>query len=300
VAGSTLAKAVTELRRAFEERCRSGPWDFPPGASSPRGNPTNSIRVTDYVRAYQKYCHLVGIQERSAIPLPYEKYLALLRGVGEEITEELQKVVARTGREYTLLLLLRDAAAFSLMWHSSRRGADVLSVQWGGIYDGATDLPVWSRWLDGASPWLPEKIYVVPYKTKSEQVGRPATQVVKAWEEDWDCCAIQCLSYYCRALVQAGHVVSASDYVFTGLTRRNPGPIAADALQLRLKRALGVHAVRPRGSADRGFTLHSFRRGRLQHEFYENKMRVEDLQQLAGIKELGVLQRYLDEGRHLG
>ena len=51
VAGSTLGKAVTQLRHAFVERGRDGPWACAEGGCVPTGNPANSIRVTSYVTA---------------------------------------------------------------------------------------------------------------------------------------------------------------------------------------------------------------------------------------------------------
>lgn len=73
--------------------------------------------------------------------------------------------------------------------------------------------------------------------------------------------------------------------------------ISSSGLAARLTRALKAHGVVPPNGV-RQYTLHSFRRGRLQHE-EDNGWTHSELMRLSGIKTIETLMRYLDRGRHL-
>jgi integrase len=301
IAGSTLEKAVTQLRGAFAERCRVGPWMYPPGAVAPMGNPAHSLRVSQFVKSYQKYCSAIGIQERSAVPMSYSQYVVLMSGIEDEINEELERVACGQGSLPALLLLMRDAAAFALMWQSCRRGSDVLNVKWGGIFDGDSDVGVVQACEEGEVRDISEtnKLFIIPQKTKTEQVGRAATQVI--WRDPAlgaVGCAVRVLAQYRNVLRIADVEVSRNEYVFISHRRAGDGAITVPALLHRFRRAVARHGVEL-VNAGRKLTLHSFRRGRLQHEAYVNDQSHDWLMRLSGIKDVGVLMRYLDEGRHL-
>ena len=112
-------------------------------------------------------------------------------------------------------------------------------------------------------------------------------------------CAVKALGWLYAVLVAAGRSVGADDYVFAGYTVRDSGALSPSALQLWFKRAVQRHVSEELGAGGKGLTMHSFRRGRLQHERHENGWSLDDLKLLAGIKDVGVLQTYLDRGRHL-
>lgn len=299
VAGSTLVKAVGQLRRAFVERGRDGPWACMEGGCVPTGNPADSIRVTSYVLAYQKYCVEEGRQEQSAAPMKLAQYVALMEGLKAELDQATRE--GRAGSEQDaqkVIRLARDAAAFALIWQSCRRGADVLSVQWGGLFS-ETGVPMLQEWgrLECPNECGVQRMYVVPRKTKTEQTTRPSTQVIPAETSDKaHLCAVKTLGWLYVILVAYGRSVSAEDYVFSGYSNRDSGALTSSALLLRLKRAVQLYVEQDGG---KGLTVHSFRRGRLQYERYERLVGLEELGLLAGIKDLGVLHRYLDRGRHL-
>ena len=73
--------------------------------------------------------------------------------------------------------------------------------------------------------------------------------------------------------------------------------LSAGALANRVHRAVEVH-LPPPDANQLQYTLHSFRRGRLQHERDRGATR-DQLGALSGIKTDCVLNKYLDQGRHL-
>jgi hypothetical protein len=261
------------------------------------------VHVAEYLKAYQKYCAAEGRHEQSAVPLSLAQYQGLMSGLEREVNVTMQGLAQGRGDVHSLLLLQRDAAAFALMWQSCRRGADVLSVQWGGLFASETGealLSIWGRLGVDAHSCSVSEVFVIPRKTKTEQVTRPSTQIVTAEGHKFAAgCAVRLLGELYSSLIVAGRSVTAEMYVFCGMTDRNSGVLSSSALQLRLKRAVQLHVRGSEAELEKGLTLHSFRRGRLQHERYVTGATFDTLQELAGIKDVGVLQRYLDRGRHL-
>ena len=73
--------------------------------------------------------------------------------------------------------------------------------------------------------------------------------------------------------------------------------LSAEALANRVRRAVEAH-LPPPDANQRQYTLHSFRRGRLQHECDRGATR-DQLRALSGIKTDCVLDKYLDQGPYL-
>ena len=116
-------------------------------------------------------------------------------------------------------------------------------------------------------------------------------------DNDRALCPVRSLATLLRAAATEGCQGFAGEYVFRGYCWRYPEVISSAALADRLSRALSMHAVVPSGDV-RGYTLHSFHRGRLQHE-HAGGATYDRLMQLSGITTMSVLQRYLDRGRHM-
>ena len=153
-------------------------------------------------------------------------------------------------------------------------------------------LGLWD-WAQGRVGEDSDALWVVPRKTKTEQLGRPATQVLTRCDQFPAGCAVRRLFWYWEAQSVASVPISEGDCVFRCHRGGAAAGVSSAALQHRLRRAVTLHLP---GSA---YTLHSFRRGRLQTEAHVRGTSHDALQRLAGIKDAGVLMRYLDEGRHL-
>ena len=125
------------------------------------------------------------------------QYVALMEGLKAELDQATY--AGRPGSEkdaQKVILLARDAAAFALIWQSCRLGAGVLSVQWGGLFSetGAPMLEEWRR-LECPNECGVQRMYVVPRKTKTEQITCPSTQVITAETPDRShLCAVKTLS----------------------------------------------------------------------------------------------------------
>ena len=294
LAASTVASMFSYLRRSLTAHNRCGPWT---GAS---GNPADSQTVRDYVASYTHTSQRAGVHEVSAVPLPEAVFTALL----DHLDSELRNIalgLAPSCRLLDALLLARDAAAFTLLWHSCRRGQDVLHVAWPHIYSDLCGTPVSELWCtpEGISV-VPDVLYIRPLQTKTEQTQRPETWVLRraaAGRERY--CAVNRLRYLFELCRLARFADFSSARVFVGFTSRTPGAISSNALAQRLQRGLqGLPPALGVGAGGRSYTLHSFRRGRLQHESALG-MGSDELMSMAGMRTFSVLQRYLDVGRHL-
>ena len=302
VAPSTLASMLSRLSRAFVAHHRAGPW-CGVGGAGPLGNPVESQSVRDYQHAYARCAQCNGRAEVSAVPLREEVLRAIVDGLDAE-TQELSVNAARTGLPNwpATLLLVRDATFFTVLWSSCRRGQDVLRLTWPRLYaalDGDCSTSLVSDWLRKDPRSLSVgSVHAVPLQTKTEQIGRPCTWTfTRAPPDQARYCAIARLQHLCFVLQQASVEDFQQGPVFTGFTQRCSGAMSSNAMARRLTRALS-RLPAPLQSAGRSLTLHSFRRGRLQHE-HARGATPDELQALSGIKTYSILQRYLDVGRHL-
>ena len=133
VVPSTLRKAVSMLRRAFNMRGRTGPYiSLPQTAHS--GNPCDHPDIEDFLTTYDHDANEAGVKEVSATPLPAADYERLMHGLERDIVTEWAQLARGCGNAQTATTLGRDAAAFSLMWGSARRASDVLEVSWDGAF----------------------------------------------------------------------------------------------------------------------------------------------------------------------
>ena len=301
VAPSTLARAISTLKRAFGMHNRSGPWVADPALGPPHGNPCDSQNLTDFQTAYAKGAQTAGVYEISATPLPAAAFAALMQGIDDEIDDEWHAVCRGGGDAGQLVRLCRDAAMFSTLWSSARRGGDVLQLTWERLHDGdyAPVAPQWAAQLRmGFAPSAGSGILLaVPLSTKTEKARRASTWVLPVAEGYSPLCPSWHLRWLLTALHCARWPTLGTGPVFAGYCGRYSGALSSSGLAARLQRALTAHHVMPHGGV-RQYTLHSFRRGRLQHAAGEGLSHSE-LMRLGGIKSVDTLMRYLDRGRHL-
>lgn len=293
-ATSTLSTMLSCLKRAFRARNRSGFYD-----GGTQSNPVDSQAVEDFKTTFAKQNQRAGRHETSAVPLPASVFKAIMDQLDADLT------AAAVGPAWsvcnkTVLLLARDAAAFSLLWHSSRRAQDVLHVEWPKVWSDRDGTPVRELWRGSVGAAQPSELYIVPISTKTETTSRPQTWVVRRLPTGLErYCAVACLQRLFQLALAAGVPEFSSASVFVGFSARTPGAISSTALAHRLKDVLAKLSdpVR-RGAGGRNYSLHSFRRGALQHAAALGVAEPQ-LMSMAGMRSFDTLQRYLDVGRHL-
>jgi hypothetical protein len=297
VAPATLDTMLAQLSRGFIARDRAGPWcGIPHGI--PVGNPVDSQRIRDFKRTFRKRATAEGYCEVSAVPLPEAAFQGLLDGIDREIAA-LLRMQSGTGQAhyYEWLILERDAAAFTVLWHCYHRGQDILRLVWSQVYSQLLPKQLACTLWQISTAAQPAVLYARPLVTKTEQTTTPETWQFKRLPSDQSrYCAVHRLQrLYCLTRLAGLHVDDG--HVFTGFCARNSGVMQPGALQDRLQAAaqrLPVH-LQP---TDRNFTLHSFRRGHCQ-KAHADGVPYATIKLLAGMKDDATLRKYLDVGRHL-
>jgi hypothetical protein len=178
----------------------------------------------------------------------------------------------------------------------------VLNLVWEGIFSNVSKEPILRTWLPQATGGIPCQVpaglLAIPQRTKTERSGRPSTQHLPCEPPARGAyCAPTWLARLVATVVSTRTPNSWAGPVFTGFCPRNSGVISPSALAQRWGRAVSRHLPLNRAGAG-AYTLHSFRRGRLQYE-HARGMAHDDLMQLAGLSSREILKRYLDQGRHL-
>ena len=297
VAPSTLKTMFSQLGQLFEARDRCGPWGgLQP--SGPVGNPCDCQRIRNFKRTFNKRATAEGCCEVSAVPLSDAAFYALLDGLDAEIAA-LLAVQRSTGipDHYKWLILERDAAAFTVLWHCCRRGQDILRLVWSQLFSSVLPKQLACSLWKAAATLQPAVLYARPLMTKTEQTTTPETwrfERLPASQSRY--CAVHRLQRLYQLTILASLQVDL-DPVFTGFCARNAGVMQPGALQERLQEAIKrvPAALQPE---DRNYTLHNFRRGRCQ-KAYRDGVANTDIKVMAGMKDDATLRRYLDVGRHL-
>ena len=91
--------------------------------------------------------------------------------------QELVKLQAATALSHLhdIYILERDAAAFTVLWESWRRGQDILQLAWSGLYATVQGklVPLAQHWQQNLSSLpMPDKVLAVPGQTKTEKTCR--------------------------------------------------------------------------------------------------------------------------------
>ena len=181
-----------------------------------------------------------------------------------------------------------------------------MQLAWCGLYATAQGklVPLVQHWQQNVLTLpMPERLLAVPGKTKTEQTCR-----AQSWsflpQAQSRYCAIARLRRLFGVATAAKIPNFAEGWVFTVTGKGVDQVLQADALAKRLydlqtrMAAAGLALGRAAGK-QRHYTLHSFRRGRLQLANAQG-MTADSMMLKAGIKSFDILMRYIDEGRHLG
>lgn len=274
-----LEGTLSALRQWFERQGRRGPWD--PQQHS--GNPCDAPLVADVRRGYRRQCHEAGYRESSAVPMTYAQQTMLMG--------HLDGVLAREARSMERLLLLRDATLFSYAWGSAMRGMDV-----GRLLVSCLEYP------SGKPALLPFPhpvsegftVLVRPYKTKVCQ-DRTAEVItlVGLPEDEANMCPLRWLDQYARECLQAGQPLQG--YIFRPLSPCDKSVFVEDRFSSASQLARLVTHLQAAGQYCYQ-TMHSYRRGVLQHD-RANGARTKQLLQKGQMASAKTLARYLDLGR---
>ena len=171
LAVSTLRQHVSNLSMCFVRRGVAKPWDEVSGA----GNPVMSQIVRDHVKVIERRQHASGQHARSATPVS----ISVVQRVLQHVDSSFTKAEANHNR-LTRLRCVRDACVVALLWHSCRRGADLLRLTWGHIYAQGSGQLLSETWLAPSSAGLPSTILITADVLKNAKRHRPLTIFVHA------------------------------------------------------------------------------------------------------------------------
>ena len=184
VAPSTLARAVSSLTRAFAMRHRAGPWCADPALGVLQGNPCESINIADFQTAYSNAAQEAGQYEVSATPMTLHDFETLMRRLDDDIDLEMSAIARGGGNVQHLVRLCRDAASFSTLWASARRGSDVLQLTWERLHtkEFAQIVQQWLAQLRLRCEVLPcgGDLLAIPISTKTGKGKRAGTWELQA------------------------------------------------------------------------------------------------------------------------
>lgn len=286
-APTTLRGRVAALAVVFQRQGRGQAWD----AGAQRGNPAKGEVITEHLDTYQREQQAAGWAPRSAVPselTDVEAMVSRLRTQGREAMDEY----LRTGgvqAKRNALRNERDGVVLVWLWHSSRRGADVLGLTWEQVWDGELDelvTRVWERAAPGPS------VLATPQRLKNSGRNRPASIELRKTADEGcgDLCPVRRAWQWWGVLQALGE--PASGPLFPSYSGRN-------GMQTALTSAGFANRFRGfAGVAADGRTVHGIRRGRLKHAAADGEG-VGALLQLAGISTVSVLNTYVDGARHL-
>ncbi|GIM15341.1 hypothetical protein Vretimale_18025, partial [Volvox reticuliferus] len=282
---SALDAITSHLSTAFRLLSRDGPYDPVSG----RGNPCDSTIVRGYTKGNRRSAGRAGHCERSAVPLEIGKFHALCLYLCREAAVEVEPFLRS--------LFLRDLAVFTLMWHTYQRGHDIGKLMLSDFREVAHGHSEYSGWpLPPLDPDLRVPsgtlLRIEELGTKTHQ-GRRAPAIMVRPSEEPSACPLGALSLYmdlCRTL---GMPVEGYLFrpVIRGGRRYREAPLSTEALEHRL--VMHLEAAGLYG----GETIHSFRRGSLQHALQMGVSEA-DLMRLSHIRSIATLRRYVDPTRH--
>ena len=288
LAASTLRQYVSNLSSCFCKLGRSEPWDD----LARCGNPVASQMVRNHVEMVERGQHAAGRRECSAQPIPRAAVIQLLRHLDEAAAAAL-----RDRDQLEQLRCARDSALVALLWHSCRRGADLLRMHWCHAYAQGTRSLVTDLWQSPASAGvLPTGLHITLDELKNVKRQRPLTIVISTEAGEG---AVSCAVRRLQVLytVQRTFAEPVSLPVFCGYRTVRPPRTALTPSGFSNRFDQLVDVVFAATGTD-AYTVHSFRRGRMQYE-RDHGHSVSDIMQLADLRTESVAHMYLDPGRHL-
>lgn len=253
-----LSHAVSQLATAMRE---SGMPDA--------DNPGLSYVVGRYLRGYRQSMYQLGYRESSAVPVAWDDLLQVLRHLDARMEGQPLGSVERA-------VLARDAAASLYLWVTLMRGREAGEMKVSGFRLMRVDCcPAWDLIVRGALPAgvdvtacpelgtksvrHPDLVWTVLTQRESRPVGHCLLWRLQQLALAMDACGFPLVDYVFRPLVASDH------------RRFQSGPLSAPALNKRLQfhlQALGLWC---------GQTAHGVKRGRMQHEMFNEARSLSDI-----------------------
>ena len=142
-------------------------------------NPCESINIADFQTAYSNAAQEAGQYEVIATPMTLPHFEMLMRRLDDDIDLEMSAIARGGGNVQHLVRLCRDAALFSNLWASARRGPDVLQLMWERLHtkEFAQIVLPWSGWgaaaaVRGAALWWRLARHPHFHQDREGQAGR--------------------------------------------------------------------------------------------------------------------------------
>lgn len=288
LSASTLRQHVSNLSMCFSQRGRKAAWD----ELAAVGNPVLSQLVREHVEVIERRQHASGVRARSAVPCPRADIQRLLRTIDAQ-----REHAAAVGNQLEQLRCLRDACLVALLWHSSRRAADLLRLTWGHVYVAQTTELACAYWARSAG--VPDAIMITADVLKNAKRSRPLTITVSSESAGSAAfCAVRRLQRLRAAAIDLdSQTHGTTGFLFPSYKTVQPPRTAISSAGFANRFKTFVAAAGQPGEASLS-TVHGIRRGRMQHEAAHGTP-FSDILLLAGIRTESVGRVYLDPGRHL-
>jgi hypothetical protein len=280
-APSTLRGHVSSLSRVWQLLGRGKMWDV----TQRVGNPAASTLVSDHLTCYSAERQKAGYAPQSAVPLFQEELMSCVESCrikgAQSFLEGRRLKVLRHGRDSLLLVWL---------YETSRRGADVLDVEWSQLRKAGEERAIAGAFADEVHV---EEIWISFVRVKNSKHSRPATVVVHR-NEDPEFCPVEALRRWYHTLMWAKEPAEGPVFCVYGDSEEPGAPhhkYTSSALGSRfseLTREIGKR------------TVHGIRRGRLQEDKAHGARRKELKHTCtAAIRTDRVVDVYCDPARHL-
>lgn len=188
-----------------------------------------------------------------------------------------------------ITMLERDAAFYSWLWATGRRGGETLVVRWEDIVTRASGTSVLDAW---AASNAVESLMITLDCTKTEHRTRPRTLYMHPSEGNPEHCGVRRLRRYQSWLDEVGHPCTGAVFPNMAKAQGERTPLSIQAMENRLSSTMRQHNLYG------GETVHGFRRGLMQ-DLEDAGWAHADILQHVGILTPEVGERYLDRGRHL-
>ncbi|KAK9834692.1 hypothetical protein WJX74_007658 [Apatococcus lobatus] len=257
---------------------RTAAWD----SQALQGSPIKTDVIADMKRGYHNWSFEASYARKPAIPVTFPESQQLLEQLYQQLTASSTFLRGRA-------LLARDGSLFSMMWHTSLRGADVSRLQLIGIAHCGDNSTAATWTLHPMNDLQGHFFSVHPYGTKTQHSAHAGSAILQynlgdsTYPIRWLSLSLQhasalrqpISSWLYRTLDNQGRVFTESPLTSTALNNR---------LTLHLKAADLYH----------GQTPHGMRRGHIQHLHHQQYMSLA----AASIKTLSVAAMHADSHSH--
>ena len=263
---SHVKSVLAHLSTSFELLGRCGDYS----EATQQGNPCQSALVSAYRAGYRRELIGGGIVPGPAVPMTLEKVRALVRYC-------LGESERAAGNPFSQMMWLRDAVLYLYLWYSWQRGSEGASIRWEQLEFLGSALHV------STGPLKNHQFSTFTGKDVYEELGPSEAEY----------CIVAQLRRY-KAVVEAAGVSMLPDaghgFVFRAAAKGgksfSSGAQSCGAIYQRLRvhlSALGIYE---------GESVHSFRRGGVQHSKAEGVLTVEERRKKGRWRSVATLEHY--------